>query len=60
MNSELREKLISMTDAESNAKEALTEGHYDGYPKALEALHIQHAEEFLRIVKETPIKSPDC
>lgn len=52
MNSVLREKLISMMDAESKAREALPEGRYDGYPEALETLHIQHAEELLRIVNE--------
>jgi len=52
MNGELRKKLISMMDAELKAKEALSEGRYEGYPEALETLHIQHAEEFLRIVDE--------
>ncbi len=52
MNSELREKLISMVDAESKVREAVTAGRDDGYPETLEALHIQHAEEFLQIVNE--------
>ena len=54
MNSGLREKLISMMDAESKVRQhALAAGRrYDGYPEALEALHIRHAEELLRIVNE--------
>ena len=54
MNNELREKLIAMADAESKIRqESLAEGRrYDGYPEALEALHIRHAEALLRIVNE--------
>ena len=54
MNNDLREKLISMMDAESKVRQqVLAEGRrYDGYPEALEALHIRHAEELLKIVNE--------
>lgn len=54
MNSGLREKLISMMDAESKVRQqVLAAGRrYDGYSEVLETLHIQHAEEFLRIVNE--------
>lgn len=53
MNSGLREVLMAMVDAEAVARQILTQGRrYEGYPEALEALHIQHAEALLRIVTE--------
>ncbi len=53
MNNELREKLISMTAAESKARQALTDGRrYDGYPDGLEELHIQHATKLFQIINE--------
>ena len=53
MDNELRKKLISMTDAESKARQTLTDGRrYDGYPDELEELHIQRATEPLQIINE--------
>ena len=54
MNMELREKLISMSEAESKAWLTLTQdgNRYDGIPKEFETLRIKNAEELNLIVND--------
>lgn len=54
MNKILREKLLAMTDTESQTRQTLAteDNRYDGYPEKLEALHRQQAEELLHIINE--------